>query len=43
MDGNEEQSTALTDWATSVAQGLVIGGLVLILVLIGYFIVAIGQ
>lgn len=43
MQTDDERSTAAMDWAVSVAQGLVIGGLVLIALVIGYFIVEVGQ
>lgn len=43
MESDDERSTALVELTTSVAQGIVIGGLVLIALVIGYLIVAVGQ
>lgn len=43
MNTDDERSTIVTDVVTTVAQGLVIGGIVLIMLLIGYLIVAVGQ
>jgi hypothetical protein len=40
---DDERSTVVTDLVTSICQGIVIGGIVLIAVLIGYLIVAVGQ
>lgn len=42
-EGRDERSTALTDWAVRLAQGVVIIGLVIIGMLIMYGIVAVGQ
>jgi hypothetical protein len=43
VNTDDERSTIVTDIVTTVAQGLVIGGIVLIMLLIGYLIVAVGQ
>jgi hypothetical protein len=43
METDDERSTAVVDLVTALAQGVVLGGIVLICMVVLYFIVEVGQ